>query len=78
MFSRDLLHLAMSGYRFPRPNALRNVCEVPLRPQSFPAVRVRVIKPFYGLRRLLEAGEVVDLIEPDATSAVALGRAERL
>lgn len=64
----------MRGYQYPAPGVFRNVAE-PSKVQSFPAVRVRVVKPFHALRRVLEVGEVVNLPAPDADDAVALGRA---
>jgi hypothetical protein len=63
------------GYYIPPMGVFRNVADVP-KSRAFPAVKVRVLRPFYGLRRRLEVGEVVNLVEPDATDAVALGRAE--
>lgn len=75
MISRELLTLASRGLGFPKPDALR-LREY--RPQSYPTVRVRVLRPFYGLRRALEVGELVALLEPDALDAIALGRAERI
>jgi hypothetical protein len=69
-----ILTLAMRGYVFPRSDALR---QTPIPRQTFDEVRVRALRPFYGLRRLIEAGEVVTLAEPDAESAIALGRAVR-
>lgn len=74
---RHLFDLARRGYAFPRPGVFRDLA--PAGPQpAYPGVRVRVTRSFYGLRRLLEAGEVVQLAEPDAAEAVALGRAERV
>lgn len=75
MLSRALFDLARAGYVFPKPDALR-LRES--RPQSYPAVRIRVVKPFRALRRSLEVGETVSLPEPDAADACALGRAVRL
>ena len=75
MLSRALFDLARQGYGFPRQDALRVSREY--RPATFPPVRVRVLRPFYGLRRLLEAGEVVAMPEPEAEDAIALGRARR-
>jgi hypothetical protein len=48
------------------------------RPPTYPTVRVRVLRAHYQLRRLLEVGEIVNLPEPDAANAVALGRAEKV
>lgn len=76
MIGRALFELAARGYQFPAVGALRVNREY--KPQTFPAVRVRVLRPFYALRRLLEVGEVVELLAPDAESAVALGRAVKV
>lgn len=78
MLSRSLFTLAMQGYGFPAPNTFKSLAPTASAPRPFPAVRVRVLRPFYGLRRLLEVGEIVNLAEPDATDAVALGRAKLL
>ena len=45
---------------------------------AYSVVRVRLLRPlcFGGQRR--EAGEVVEVIEPDALDLVALGRAEQI
>jgi hypothetical protein len=75
--TRDLLTLARLGYAFPKHGVLRDVAPMPPR-ASFPTVRVRVLKPHYQLRRLVEPGEIVQLDEPTAIDAIALGRAERL
>ena len=74
MITRNLYALARQGYQFPAPGVFRNVAEAP-RARPFPAVRIRVVRRFHALRRVLEVGEVVNLPEPDATDAVALGRA---
>jgi len=75
MLTRDLLTLARLGYAFPKHGVLRDVAPMPPR-ATYPSVRVRVIKSFYGNRRLLKVGEVVSLAEPDAVDAIALHRAE--
>ena len=77
MLTRNLITLARQGLGFPRMGTFKDVAQ-PVRARAFPAVKVRVLRPFYGLRRRLEVGEVVNLAEPDATDAVALGRAEYL
>ena len=65
----------MRRYTFPPMGVLRNVAEPP-KPRAFPPVRIHVLRPFFGAKRLLKAGELVSLPEPDAPDAVALNRAE--
>jgi hypothetical protein len=60
----------------PQPFALRIDRRLAL--PEVPLVRIRVVRRFYGLGRLLEAGEVVALAAPDAAGAVAIGRAVRV
>ncbi len=67
----------MIRYQYPPFGVLRDVCKAPTSP-IYPSVRVRVKRSFYGLRRKVEPGEVVQLAEPDAINAVALGWAERV
>lgn len=62
------------GYVLQRESAPRHM---PIPRQTFDQVRVRVTRSHYQLRRLVEAGEVIELPEPEAATAVALGRAER-
>jgi hypothetical protein len=71
----------------PFPHAVREGDYIEPR---WPKVRVRVLKPFFwreeirirgaamplGPNRLLAAGEIIECIAPDASSLVALGRAE--
>ena len=76
MISRALLDLATRGYGFPKQDALRINREYRL--PAFPTVRVRVLMRHYQLRRLVEPGEIVQLDEPTAIDAIALGRAERI
>jgi hypothetical protein len=73
MISRALFNLVERGYVFPRPGALTINREY--RPPTFLPLRVRVLRRFYGRGRLLQAGEVVELIEPDARAAIAAGKA---
>lgn len=73
---RHLFDLARQGLGFPRVDTFRTRGPVPV--QKFPSVKIRARRAFYAGGRLLEAGEVVVLAEPDAAEAVALGRASRL
>ena len=63
-------------YEYPKAGVLNINREY--RPPTYPTVRVRVLRAHYQLRRLLEVGEIVNLPEPDAANACALGRAERI
>jgi hypothetical protein len=68
----------LRNYAWPARDTFKNVASTPMKPQTFGTVRVRATKPFFALRRLIEAGEVVSLAEPDARDAIALRRAEKI
>lgn len=54
----------------------KSVAPTASQPRTFPAVAIRVLRPFYGAGRLLQAGETAKVPQPDADDAVAVGRAE--
>lgn len=65
----------MTRWQYPAHGTFRNVATLTRNP-DFRAVRVHVLRPFYGHGRVLRAGEVVELPEPSARDSVAIGRAE--
>ena len=66
----------MARYTLPQFDCFKSLAPSAGKPPTFPAVKVHILRDFYGAGRLLRAGETVKLPEPDAADAVALGRAE--